>query len=450
MKKFICLLAAVLMLMSLAACGGGEENYKYDAIPGLLLDHMTLSQGQYRPVKGGAYGAMSSYDYHGEDFPVDEWGSNFLMYIFDERSKVILPACMDPACTHDTEECFANIADYVPGSSYWNIHEDMIVIGHTSFKNYGPSEIRQYTFFYFTLDGTLVDTKSFSMKSLVREDGQPAESPSLNFAQTHAKDGKVYTVIFDSADYEPGVKRNSWIVCYDLETKEFTTLGHFMTADGLSLNIYITEVTDTHIGVEYDRRFGYCLDLETGECVETDCAAIFTEAMAAGKVSGSFIEGIYPVTGAIYIPGYPDPCYLSMTTGEKLDPEEVMNCRTVGMFSLYYEGDTYSPAVGSSQRKFVFRRMGDGSKVNISRYFENGTYWLADTVMESENGVIYKYYNNGETYEDAQYEVTENGKTVLYEKAARLVYVEKSDMFDGTVDSPWYYDGETGMFVRPE
>ena len=24
------------------------------------------------------------------------------------------------------------------------------------------------------------------------------------------------------------------------------------------------------------------------------------------------------------------------------------------------------------------------------------------------------------------------------------------DMFDGTVDSPWYYDGETGMFVRPE
>ena len=71
---------------------------------------------------------------------------------------------------------------------------------------------------------------------------------------------------------------------------------------------------------------------------------------------------------------------------------------------------------------------------------------MGDLFAESENGLIYNYYENGKTADDDIYTVNENGRDVVYVKPKRLVYVEKADLADGTVDEPLFYDAELGMF----
>ena len=113
---------------------------------------------------------------------------------------------------------------------------------------------------------------------------------------------------------------------------------------------------------------------------------------------------------------------------------------------FYYKGVGY----GIYKRQggdIIYRARVQGEKdITVSETFGNGAYVLGDLFAESENGLIYNYYENGKTADDDIYTVNENGRDVVYVKPKRLVYVEKADLADGTVDEPLFYDAELGMF----
>ena len=90
----------------------------------------------------------------------------------------------------------------------------------------------------------------------------------------------------------------------------------------------------------------------------------------------------------------------------------------------------------------------DADEITVSRLFADSTYCLYSVVMESANGLVFSYYNNGESWQDEIYEDEVNGQMKTFRKPTRWVFVSKDDYFDGQIDDPWYYDAETGMFVQ--
>ncbi len=452
-KRIFTLICICLFLGLLTSCGTGRVQYKYDRIPGIRLNFYDLGGLKSRPIKGGSFGMMLQNDFLGEDIPRDSWGGEVLFVLFDEEAKVLFPVCGDVTCLHEDNSCFAK-AMLGAFTCYWNVSEDSIVVVSGSFSREHAGEQTPYTAnaYYFSFDGTLLDSVSYDLTALVRADGELIKSPGV--ITSYATDGeRVFLDLADAGDIrnrDGGCNR--WLIEYDLSTRQFRTVCNYLVPDMYTSFVNICEFTETHIGVEYDRRFGYCIDRTTGEYVETDCTEILAKAQSAGEApSDGNIGLILPIKGLIKSNGYPKSTFISMDTGKEVEVSEVESSSYTTIGSLYYEGELYYHVMSPNHEKlWAYQRAEDEEPILISRIFEDGAYSLNSVMLESEKGVIYQYYKVGETYEDEQIIKEINGRDVLCQKAASLVYVEKSDMFDGTVDSPWYYDGETGTFVRPE
>jgi len=185
---------------------------------------------------------------------------------------------------------------------------------------------------------------------------------------------------------------------FDLESKEFQLIANYVVPDNYSTHSDYFSIDKDKVIWLYDNRVYYTFDLSTGEYeVETE------EMPDSSQYARAFAQ--FTCGGDYYI------------------------------LSSRKEGKLNYRIVTEREETLV-----------VSETFGNGAYVLGDLFAESENGLIYNYYENGKTADDDIYTVNENGRDVVYVKPKRLVYVEKADLADGTVDEPLFYDAELGMF----
>lgn len=451
MKKIVLFILALLTLFSLVACGEKAPEYKYDNIPELDLSQTFLNLFSARPIKGGALSIIEPHIYRGQDIVVEDWESEPISVLFDEENKFLLPLCYDYTCQHDGPDCFSYALAWAQGS-YWNVVDDMIVVVNDVFayQIVGDLDPNCIYAFYFSLDGTLVDKVSFDMTTLIKQDGSFAEEPSQGLYCTAYKNN-VYLDVHDWADLSGEDKpKNRWVVCYDLEKKEFYSAAHYILPYASWEGNYVTfeECTETEIGIVYNNRYAYSINLEDGSWTETDCAEIYDNLIIKGIAHpGTTVSRILPLSNIIADFCYPI-CYYDTVTEERIELSENDAPYYYGRLSYYYDGGRIYAVDSDENNNIIYSSDKKQKKMAVNQYFENGAYDINDLIIESENGFIFHYYKSGEGREDEQYIVIENGREVLYQKAESLVYVTKDDYFDGQIDDPWYYDAETGMFVQ--
>ena len=325
MKKIVLFILALLTLFSLVACGEKAPEYKYDNIPELDLSQTFLNLFSARPIKGGALSIIEPHIYRGQDIVVEDWESEPISVLFDEENKFLLPLCYDYTCQHDGPDCFSYALAWAQGS-YWNVVDDMIVVVNDVFayQIVGDLDPNCIYAFYFSLDGTLVDKVSFDMTTLIKQDGSFAEEPSQGLYCTAYKNN-VYLDVHDWADLSGEDKpKNRWVVCYDLEKKEFYSAAHYILPYASWEGNYVTfeECTETEIGIVYNNRYAYSINLEDGSWTETDCAEIYDNLIIKGIAHpGTTVSRILPLSNIIADFCYPI-CYYDTVTEERIELSE--------------------------------------------------------------------------------------------------------------------------------
>ena len=485
MKRTLLLLLAVLMLLPLAACGNTEphettENsvteqvtgtsakneestkasttkaekteapepdYKYDLIDYMFFDSSSgMDIGRSVPIKGGSIVTLSKEDLSGKDYKISGdsiESSGYMLTLFDEQSKFLFPLCYDPTCQHGQGDCLA-------GNT--RLHVSACFIAND--KIYCSYETDPISVEVYSLDGTLEEKVEFDMSSLATKDGTPA--PHIKGSMAYCIwDETLYMDVwgYDQQEeidlWELGEKRdlNRWIIAFDVDTLKFSVICNYLAADPYGNNFDFVECDGTQLGIDYDNRYAYCINLENGTCTETDCAAVIDQMISNGDFQEgeySYIEQIYPLSRVI-VTGGNAMNYISADTAEKhvlssaeitkLDPNKKLRCY----------GETYY-----RESSLSFVRESDGTLIELSRSFEDSKYEIAtDWIgIKSENGLIYAYRDAGTSRMDDEYVVEENGISEIYHKARKYIYVSYEDILDGQIDDPWYYDAETGMFVQ--
>ena len=479
MKRIVLLFLAILMLLSLAACDTveptgtsnfsstfqesscttevqtseketeekSEPDYRYDLID-YLFYNSSVGMDIYRsmPIKGGSIVSFSKEDFAGEDYKIlgdTIESSGYLLSLFDEQSKLLFPLCFDPICQHGQDECFA-------GNPLLYSQACFVANGkiYCSYEN-DPISVEVYA-----LDGTLEKKIIFDMDSLVTNDG--SEAPDISGGSSFCIwDETLYIDVwgYDQQEEIRNMRReenrplNRWIVAFDVDTLEFRVVCNYRVADPYGNNFEFVECNGAQLGIDYDNRYAYCINLEDGTYTETDCAAIIdqvitNESLSEGTIN--YIEQIYPLSGIINTGGNAR-MYISVDSAEiltlstlethKLDSEKVFKCN----------GETYYEV-----HPLEYVRESNGEEIKVSATFEDRKYNIATEWfgIKSENGIIYLYRDAGTTFMDDEYTVEEDGVMVTYKKASRYIYVTYEDMLDGQIDEPWYYDAETGMFVQ--
>ena len=166
----------------------------------------------------------------------------------------------------------------------------------------------------------------------------------------------------------------------------------------------------------------------------------------------SHAGSIYPISRIIADNSFPK-CYYDINTEDIVDQDKAEALRQQVGWSYYYDGELiYMETSPKGDDFYGYHRSKSEEIISVSMFFEDRTYRIYSNILESEKGFVFQYIDGSKSFEEAledeKYTVIENGREVLYQKAARLVYVTKDDYFDGQIDEPWYYDAETGMFVQ--
>ena len=408
MKRMIALILLFFTLLTFAACGQNEPEhtteassiYKYDMLSDRFVNTYTLITFPFRAFKGGCLVMTTPEIFSGRDVPLEKSGRDWNMYLFDEETKVLYLPCFNASCSHSSnEECFSKKLFYCWGNSYWNAVGDRIFIA-----GYGSEGEYMLHGYYYSLDGTLEDRFVFDLSQLKNADGSDAVDPRGTMFYG-AYGNKVY---YDVAGYDLGYQLpaeggevrqyNKWLVEFDLTTNEFRLIANYLVPDNYSYDSEFYLIDGSRLTLCYDNRIFYTFDLSTGEYeVET----------------------------------------------EEI-PDSSQYARAFAQFTC---GGDYYTLSSRKEGKLNYRIVTEREETLIvSETFGNGAYVLGDLFAESENGLIYNYYENGKTADDDIYTVNENGRDVVYVKPKRLVYVEKADLADGTVDEPLFYDAELGMF----
>ena len=407
MKRMIALILLFFTLLTFAACGQNEPEhtteassiYKYDMLSDRFVNTYTLITFPFRAFKGGCLVMTTPEIFSGRDAPLEKSGSDWNIYVFDEETKVLYLPCFNASCPHDKiAECFSKklFAGFVGG--YTGVNENSIIRVEPGVDDY-PLAIEYYSF-----DGTLEDRFVFDLRQLKNADGTDAIHPRDTMCYS-AYGGKIYIdvagyVVGDQLPDEGGEVRqyNKWLVEFDLTTNEFRLIANYLVPDNYSYDSEFYLIDGSRLTLCYDNRVFYTFDLSTGEYeVET----------------------------------------------EEI-PDSSQYARAFAQFTC---GGDYYALSSRKEGKLNYRIVTEREETLIvSETFGNGAYVLGDLFAESENGLIYNYYENGKTSDDDIYTVNENGRDVVYVKPKRLVYVEKADLADGTVDEPLFYDAELGMF----
>ena len=401
MKRIVLLFLALLMLISLSACVSNtpEDTYKYNTVSGLKISEDTIFGTFYRPLSKGSLAVVNYADFYGNDVVEEEWGTEFLTIMFDEETKVAYPLCFSVGCDHQNRECFAYQIQMSFLSSYCTaIRDNVLLIG------WGKEGLENVYAYYYSLDGTLQEKYLFDLTKLKQTDQSEIEDPYVSGC--YASNGNtVYIDVLDSAERyninnESTDGCNRWLLSFNTETNEFEVVSNYTLPDNYSTLIRFGEMNDDNVVICYGEYYDVKIDLSNGEYTSSNHTEVHdknNEIWFSGQIL------------------YNEKMYISR---EQTDTTK------------------------------TYQSNKDADEITVSRLFADSTYCLHSVVMESANGLVFSYYNNGESWQDETYECEVNGQMKTLRKPTRWVFVTKDDYFDGQIDDPWYYDAETGMFVQ--
>ena len=401
MKRTLLFILSILMLFSLSACVSKtpEDDYKYNIVSGLKMSEDTIFGTFSRPLTKGSLAVVNYADFYGNDVVEEEWGSEFLTIMFDEETKVAYPLCFSVGCDHKNRECFAYQIQMSFLSSYCTaIRDNVLLIG------WGKEGTENVYAYYYSLDGTLQEKYLFDLTKLKRADQSEIENPSV--PGYYASNGNtVYIDVLDSAERyninnESTDGCNRWLLSFNTDSNEFEVVSNYTLPDNYSTLIRFGELNDDNIVICYGGYYDVKIDLSNGE-----------------YTSSSHTE-VHDKNNEIWSNGH-----------------------------ILYNNKKYIPKESTDTDRVYQSNIGT-DEITVSRLFADSTYCLHSVVMESANGLVFSYYNNGESWQDETYECEVNGQMKTLRKPTRWVFVTKDDYFDGQIDDPWYYDAETGMFVQ--
>ena len=405
MKRMIALILLFFTLLTFAACGQNDPEhateassiYKYDMLTDRVIGDEANSDTFYRPIKGGAIVMVARNDYFGYGVPSME-GNERLFVMFDETTKVMFPLCFNAGCDHTGDDCFSQRLFYGFGNTYWNVYQDRIIsVG--AYKE-GVEMLHCY---YYSLDGTVQEKSVFDMSELIRSDGDAIKDPYVPF--TFVSYGtKVYIDVCDSYDAytvnsEGNCSFNRWIVSFDIQSGEFAVVSNYVLPDYYEDVVSVVDITEEHISLCYIGLTDIYVDMNKGVSVVTDC------------------------------------------TGEH-KPESIMY--SSGM--LYYNGDVYVKRRVDKDGSIRYVGIQSRNEYLVPHEFGGGKFVVSDFIAETEKGMILRYHNVGEDWQDELYMEEENGIMKEFRKPQNWIYVSKTDYFDGSIDEPLFFNAELGTF----
>lgn len=456
MKRFLSIALIMLAIFSLSACQNPENEYKYDYITYDYPKDSISFKLSGKPISGGAIFECYAHNLfetgnHNSNNPVTP-----LRCIFDEASKTVFPLCFNASCSHDDTECFAYYFYGQYPSECYGIYEDQVfVIGNLTEK---PHEVYAY---YYSIDGALQEKVIWDMSFLTTPEGDSVVNPSISHSAA-CIGSKLYFDVNDANDTHtysatpknPDAKITHWTISYDLETKEFSYVSTYTLPYTATGYLHYSDVDGTRLGFSYDG-VGYIIDTETGESTATDFTGIIDRLTANGTLPKGVntFNSIYPLSNIAEIQHSGENSissfYCDLKTETLIEPSPSQTAKSYGytFSSFVYQNDLYVNLDRTEDMTNEFFNLSSEEIVYVSLVFgENNS--LYNHITETENGLIFSYLK---LLEDGSLEpqtVTkiEYGQEVVYRLPDKYVYVTKEDFLDGKIDSPLYYDPETGAF----
>ncbi len=452
MKRFLSVLFICLTVTLLASCGG--ESYKYTLIPPEVPKPSSTYKLTGKVITNGTLAEFSLNDIQGTELKTGSSVSK-LRCIVDDEAKTLYPLCFSATCTHTDTNCFANaFYDEVPKECYGIWKDEIFVIG--SFLN-GKDNISAV---YYSLDGTMTGSVPFDL-TLTRPDGKTVEIPYSGRGAPAFIGSKLYFDVMDLADSAAYRGEDSqepiphWIVCYDLENKEFSLVASCELPYTASQPCNIRDISETELALYQDEKL-WIISIADGTVRTVDCAEI-VDRMVAEKVlpRGSLIASVYPLSDIMVVRHDLSPgeftdyyCRLSTETLVELTEEQITVLGNgMSRYGFIYKGDHIILGARDEENVHYYNE-NTNTEICLNRSF-GGKYMLQPELIETEKGLIYNYVTVLEdgSLEPEYYDKIENGETVSYKLPRKYVYVLKEDVLDGTVDEPYFYDPETGTFV---
>ncbi len=446
-KRLIPFLLAAVCLLSLSACGKSE--YKYDLLDTGFPKNTNQYKSTARPIRGGALISAYPHDIFGENYVSGE--STFPLFcIFDEEAKTLFPICFNAACTHETEECFAN--------SFYG-QELTICYGVTKDEIFVISDLHEedgYKLhaYYYSLDGTLSHKVPLEDQPFIRPDGTEEDSVVFSTNQGAIAGNVIYfdacfsadTIKFDEGGDSDGVTH--WLCGYDLETETMKVIASYVLPPESGQGNRIHQITSTHAALEYSGTV-YVIELSTGKVTQTDYAEVLDGFIAQGKLPrGTELNSLTaPIDGifSVKVPNEKKSRNVNLNTGEiaEITPMDKIVYSGYDHDAFVYNGRLYNLESGSSP---TLTDIDSGEQFAVELPPSLSLY---RPISETENGLIYAYLNltpQGEPEPTSQ-TVTVNGVETRESFPKKLIYFSKEDLMDGKIDSPLFYDAGLYTFT---
>ncbi|MBQ1954602.1 MAG: M56 family metallopeptidase, partial [Clostridia bacterium] len=394
------------------AVSGGTEapapesdvsNYRFTALSNIVLSEDNSYGNNHPsvfsiPLSGGALAVVNTLDYFGDDSFFFEWERRQMTVLFDEQTKTMSPTCSAKKCNHQKNAgCFAYKLESDLGKCFCTVINDRILT-----VGAGASGSKTVRAAYRTLDGVADEKYEFDLSTLVRADGKYVKQPELT-CKYAAYGNTVYIDVCEQKDSLSTATRdtgsyNRWLLAFDTETNEFRVVANYLFRYHPGHEIEFTEITDEYIVMCMEGFVDTKIDLKTGEYATDKCSV-----KSNGSASSSEFH------------------------------------------EISYKGDTYVLTDSSYAGRVYYNS--NGERTEILTVFEDRTLTLDLLIVESENGLIFTYFDR-DNEGNIVYLTDDNGELDLYHYAEKWVYVTKEDYFDGQIDDPWYYDAETATFVQ--
>ena len=452
MKRVISLILLFASVLLLASCGA--EDYKYTQVGKKYYNNSMLVNYNCIELTNGALLRVSINELYKESFSEND--PNFALYcLFDEETKTMFPLCFNAVCTHESSDCFARNFYTAGNVRSFGIYEDEVY----ALTDFFQGESVDISVCFMSLDGTVQRKIIIDESELLETVSDEEIVPGLLGVNMVTYGNTLYFSAIDNIEamkfYPSGSEETitHWILSFDLETEEFgivATLEMPNTVNQTML-LYIGEGS---IMVNAEGR-AYAVNLETGEQRTVDHAQIVSD-MIDEKIlpKGGQVGSYYLVNKDLVYIEHKSNDYVR--TSYYVDPETVeiveLSDFERAEAAIYMRQNFCCEGVlyiyGGSDGEFLTYYNGETEeKISVDHRF-GGNKITSGVYATSENGVIIKYNTIGEDGIETPIRetVTENGVEVTYYTSDKYAYVTKQDFLDGTIDSPLFYNIETGVF----
>ena len=451
MKRNFGVVSLLVFMFLLSACGG--EGYRYSFIPS---EHYCNSMVVDRNLEL-TNGAL--LDIPTTDLYTEKYSENYLNVgigcLFDEESKTIIPLCFDAVCKHDTEECFARSFYTLGYNKCYGIYNDEVFV----LTDYFQGNSVDISVYFMSFDGT-VQRKVVLDKSMLKERGSGEDIyPTLLYPRMVTYGNMLYFAVIDNIGahkyYEPGSTETitHWIMSFDMVEESFDMVARLEMPNTVNQTQHVY-IADGKIMMDVDG-IAYVVDILTGEQTVIDHAATVSKLIEEGQIpKGGQLSSYYLIHKDLILVEHMSKKFIR--TKYYVDPEtsvlvelsefemataEIYRRENFGFENVFY---VYG---GLNDDSFIYFNDETGDKLSVGRYLGEDKI-LSGVYATSENGIILTYYplNEDGTVDNGVETVMENGVEVNYYTSNKYLYVTKEDFLDGKIDSPLFFDIETGTF----